>query len=117
MLIFANPIIGLFLKDRSLLGETVKAFRIIISLFPTIGIYYVSIYYYQSMGKARTSLILSVYRQMIIFIPLLFILVGKFDIMGAWIAYPISDLISAITGVIYVRVALKEKQSYRSSRI
>lgn len=109
MLIFANPIIGLFLKDTSLLVETVKAFRIIISLFPTIGIYYVSIYYYQSMGKARTSLILSVYRQMIIFIPLLFILVGKFNIMGAWIAYPISDLISAITGVIYVRVALKEK--------
>ncbi|KQB76652.1 multidrug transporter MatE, partial [Clostridium butyricum] len=98
MLIFANPIIGLFLKDTSLLVETVKAFRIIISLFPTIGIYYVSIYYYQSMGKARTSLILSVYRQMIIFIPLLFILVGKFNIMGAWIAYPISDLISAITG-------------------
>ncbi|EJO5349477.1 MATE family efflux transporter [Clostridium botulinum] len=109
MIIFANPIIGLLLKDKRLLGETVKAFRIIICLFPTIGIYYVSIYYYQSMGKATTSLILSVYRQMIIFIPLLFILVGKFNVMGAWIAYPISDLISAITGIVYVRVALREK--------
>ncbi|WP_251860580.1 MATE family efflux transporter [Clostridium sp. Marseille-Q2269] len=109
MMVFANPIIGIFLKDKSLLGETVKAFRIIISIFPTIGIYYVSIYYYQSMGKAKTALILSVYRQMIIFIPLLFILVNKFNIMGAWIAYPISDLIASITGIIYVRVALKEK--------
>ena len=122
MLIFASPIIGLFLKDQSLLGETVKAFRIIISIFPTIGIYYVSIYYYQSMGKAKTSLILSVYRQMIIFIPLLFILVSKFNIMGAWMAYPISDLISAITGIIYVRIALKEKdkaieaQKYENQR-
>ncbi len=56
MFIFASPIIGLFLKEQSLLVETVKAFRIIICLFPTIGIYYVSIYYYQSMGKAKLHL-------------------------------------------------------------
>ncbi len=48
---------------------------------------------------------------MIIFIPLLFILINKFNIIGAWIAYPISDLISAITGIVYVRIALKEKDN------
>lgn len=110
MLIFSSSIIGVFLKETALLKETVRAFRIIISVFPTIGIYYVAIYYYQSLGRARTSLILSVYRQMIIFIPVLFILVSIFKLEGAWIAYPVSDIISAITGVVYVRKALKGKE-------
>lgn len=108
MFIFSYPIIGSFLKDKSLLNDSVRAFRIVILVFPIISIYYISIYYYQAIGKAKSSFLLSIYRQIIIFIPILFLLLNKFGILGAWIAYPVSDIISAFTGIVYLRYGLRK---------
>lgn len=96
LMYFAPGIIKLFLTDETLLPATVKAFRICISLLPTVGFYYVGIYYYQAIEEAKKGFRLSLFRQIIIFIPLAVILVKTIGIMGAWIAYPISDIISAV---------------------
>lgn len=93
---FAPEFIGLFLTDKNLIPETVQAFRICICLLPLVGFYYVGIYYYQAIDDAKKGFRLSLFRQLIVFIPLAIILVNTIGIMGAWIAYPISDLISAI---------------------
>lgn len=113
MLIFANPIISSFVKEENIIAHAVKAFRIVISVFPSISVYYVAIYYYQSIKEAKLSLLLSIYRQLVIFIPALYILVNMLGLIGAWIAYPVSDLLSAITGFYYINRAkadIKEKQ-------
>lgn len=118
MLIFANPIISSFIKEKDILNEAVRAFRIVISIFPSISIYYVAIYYYQSIEDAKLSLILSVYRQLVIFIPALFILVRMFGVVGAWIAYPVSDFLSALTGFYYINKAEADiKEKYRKFRL
>lgn len=105
MLVFARPIMGSFVKDKDILSKAVKDFRIVISVFPCIGTYFVSIYYYQAIGEAKTSLILSIYRQLLIFIPVSIITIKIFGMKGTWIAYPIADLISSITGFYYMRKA------------
>lgn len=121
MMIFARPIIGSFLQDQSLLSEAVSAFRMCIAIFPVVGLYYVAIYFYQSIEEAKSSFILSIYRQIILFIPIVIVLVNIMGIKGAWISFPISDLISAVTGFYYIKKAsallesereeyLKEKQ-------
>lgn len=102
LMIFATPIIGFFLKDVSLLGETVKAFRICISVLPAVGIYYICIYYYQAIGEAKRSFVLSVYRQLVIFIPLSIVLINLFGTIGAWISFPISDIISSLTSIYFI---------------
>lgn len=99
LMIFATPIIGFFLKDASLLKETVMAFRISIAVHPVIGIYYICIYYYQAIEESRKSFLLSIYRQLVIFIPLAILFVYMFGVIGAWIAYPVSDMISFITSL------------------
>lgn len=109
LMIFTPSIIGFFLKETELLKDTVMAFRICISLLPLVGVYYIGIYYYQSIEKARRSFILSIYRQIVIFIPLAVFLIGHFGLMGAWIAYPLSDLISAITSIYFMRKTITEK--------
>lgn len=109
---FANPILATFVKEKDILVEAVKAFRIVISIFPSVGVYYVAIYYYQAIEEPKLSLLLSIYRQLLIFIPVLFIMVKMFGLIGAWIAYPVSDLLSALTGVYYITKAkqdIKEK--------
>ncbi|MPM49548.1 Multidrug export protein MepA [bioreactor metagenome] len=92
----SNEIIGFFLMDKEILPSAVKAFRICISLLPFTGIYYIAIYYYQAIGEAKKSFLLSIFRQLVIFIPLAFIFVQILGTLGAWIAYPVSDLISAL---------------------
>ena len=110
LMVFANPIIGYFLKEKDILNETVRAFRICISILPSVGLYYIGIYYYQAIGGAKTSFLLSIYRQIVVFIPITLILIDNFALMGAWISYPISDLISSLTSLYFIRRTLKESQ-------
>lgn len=105
MMVFASPIISTFIKEKHILVEAVKAFRIVISIFPTVGVYYIAIYYYQSIEEAKVSFVLSIYRQLLIFIPIVFVSVKTFGLIGAWIAYPVSDIISAFTGLYYMKKA------------
>lgn len=93
---FAPQMISFFLTDVELLPEAVKALRIVISLLPLVGFYYVGIYYYQAINEAKKGFRLSLFRQLIVFIPLAVVFVQVFGIMGAWLAYPVSDLISAV---------------------
>ena len=65
MMIYAEPIIGSFVREEALLQECVLAYRIMISIFPTIGLYYISTYVYQAMGETDEFL-LSIYRQLVL---------------------------------------------------
>ena len=103
MMLFANQIFGSFIKEADVLVEAVKAFRLTIIVFPVISIYYVSIYYNQAINKAKVSFFLSIYRQLLLFIPIVIILVIKMGIVGAWITYPITDFVSAITGIVFIK--------------
>ena len=109
LMIFTSSIIGFFLQETELLKETVTAFRVCISILPIVGIYYIGIYYYQAIEESGKSFLLSVYRQIVIFIPLAIILINTFGVIGAWIAYPISDLISAVTSIYFIRKTIKSK--------
>lgn len=120
MMIFTKQIIGSFLLEIEFLDEAVRAFRICISLFPIIGLYYIAMYYYQAMGEAKMSFLLSIYRQIVIFIPLLIVFVALWQVEGAWITYPVTDIIASVTGVVYIRKANKdiekEKISYENMK-
>lgn len=112
MMIFPSNLIGIFLKDEDLLLRAVRAFRIVIIIFPCVGIYYVSIYCCQALGKAKASFILSIYRETLICIPAAIILVYSLGTLGAWIAYPVSDGIAAFTGYFYIKKIIKKLKTY-----
>lgn len=107
-MIFSNSIIGFFINDASLLHETAGAFRLCISLIPLTGIYYVGINYYQAIGEAKKSFLLSIYREIIVFIPLSILFVQLFGMKGVFAAYPITDSIAAITSYYLLNKTLKE---------
>ncbi|GAB6149731.1 MATE family efflux transporter [Clostridium novyi] len=112
MMIFPSNLIGIFLKDEDLLLRAVRAFRIVIIIFPCVGIYYVSIYCCQALGKAKASFILSIYRETLICIPAAIILVYSLGTLGAWIAYPVSDGIAALTGLFYIKKITNKLKAY-----
>lgn len=102
IMLFTDVIIGSFMKEVWLLQETVSVFRLTIVIFPVISLYYVCIYYCQAVGKARLGFFLSVYRQLLLFIPAVFLMTRFFGVRGAWLTYPLTDLISAVTGTYFL---------------
>lgn len=104
-MIFPAQLISLFIEDDHIINEAVHAFRIMISLFPFISIYYVSIFYFQAMGRGRTSLGISVFRQLLIMLPLSILLVKGFNLgaMGVWMSFPISDFLASLGSFILIR--------------
>lgn len=108
-MIFPGTMIGFFIRDAVILKKACLAFRICISLIPLTGIYYVCIYYYQAIGEAKLSFFLSIYRQLVVFIPVAILFVEIFGTIGAWIAYPVSDFISFATSVCLIRRIFKDE--------
>ncbi len=105
MMVFAPQLIGIFVTDSLIIAEAVVAFRIMIAAFPVVSIYYVSITYFQALGKAKTSILVSISRQLIIMIPVSIIMVKVFNLgaLGVWISYPISDVLASMGSYILIR--------------
>jgi len=103
-MIFSKQLIGIFINDSAIIDQTTKAFRMVIAVFPCIGVYYLAISYCQAINRVKTSFKLSIFRQIIIFIPLVYSFVGGLGmgVPGAWLAYPVSDMISFITATIFI---------------
>lgn len=104
-IIFAPQLMSIFVRDKEVIYESARAFRIMISAFPMISIYYISIFYFQAQGEAKKSIMISLLRQLIIMMPLSIVLVKSFDLgaMGVWLAYPISDVLSCIVAYILIK--------------
>lgn len=103
MMIFARPFVQLFLQDAGLIRYTVTGLRIVISVFPLLATYYMTIYYYQVLEKPGESMMLSIYRQILIFLPVSYVLISQFGSLGAWMAFPVSDGISFLTSLLYLK--------------
>ncbi len=109
-LVYTPNLISIFVNEPIIIAEASKAFRIMIALFPIISIYYVSIFYFQARGRAKTSIIIALLRQLGIMLPVSILLVKGFDMgaMGVWIAYPISDLLASLAAFMLIRTERAE---------
>ena len=58
--------------------------------------------YFQAIGKALPALLLTLSRQGIFFIPLLFILPRFYGVNGVWMAFPIADVLSTIVTAFFL---------------
>jgi Na+-driven multidrug efflux pump len=52
--------------------------------------------FFQSVGKAKIATLLTLLRQVIVLIPLLYILPDFLELKGIWISMPIADTCSAL---------------------
>lgn len=95
-----EPICRLFTNDATLLSRAAYALRINMVMFFCVGFQMVIGNFFQSIGKAKMSIFLSLSRQMIFLLPMLIILPKIFGLDGVWYSLPASDLISAFVALI-----------------
>lgn len=102
------PCARLFTTDRELIDISVKGLRITLAAFPIVGFQMVITNFFQSIGKAKISIFLSLSRQMLILLPLLAILSPIFKTDGVWISMPISDAASAVLAGVMLVIYMKK---------
>ncbi|MFW5781908.1 MAG: MATE family efflux transporter [Candidatus Muiribacteriaceae bacterium] len=103
-MIFPTAVFRMFSDDPVLIKEGVGALRLNMMLAPLIGFQVIGNGMFQALGKIKVSIFLSMLRQAIILIPLLFVLPRFYGLNGIWGSYPISDfLASLITGYFVYR--------------
>ncbi len=85
-----------FTSDLQLLDLAENAMRISIIAFPLVGFQIVISGYFQSIGQAKKSIILSLSRQIIFLIPSIIILPRLFGLDGVWAATPFSDFLASL---------------------
>lgn len=101
--LFPGFIVGMFSDDHQLNQLAEKGLRIMILSFPMAGAQIVITNFFQSIGRARISIFLSLARQLVFLLPLLYTLPHFMDIEGVWASMPISDTISFIAAIITLR--------------
>lgn len=85
-----------FTTDVGLIELTANSMRICAYFLPIIGFQVVSSNFFQSIGKARIAIFLSLSRQIIFLIPFLFILPYFYNLNGVWMSMPAADLFASI---------------------
>ncbi len=90
--IWPYQLFGLFSKDAELIELGVHGMGIFFMFLPLVGIQMISASYFQAVGKPNQATLLSLSRQVIIFIPMLILLPRFWGLEGVWWSAPFSDL-------------------------
>lgn len=111
-LVFRENVISIFIDNAEVVDLGVKMLTALMSPGPVIGIMFVLNFSFQGMGKGVQSLILSVGRQGLVYIPLLFILnklVGLDGIIWAQAAADFVCVFMSVCMYVFVMKGIKKK--------
>jgi len=101
---FPQILINIFTNDPDLIEKGAMPLRLIASLIPLWAFPILGGTFFQAIGKARPALVITLSRNIIIFIPAIFILPIFFGLTGVWISWPVVDFLSfLIVGIFLVR--------------
>lgn len=98
---FPRIFAGAFTSDNQLLDIAERGIRIATLSYPIVGFQIVVSNFFQSIGKAQKSIILSLSRQVLFLIPAIWILPRFFELDGVWAANPVSDFIAAMLSLCF----------------
>ena len=95
-----DAVSSLFTTDATLTEMARRGFRIYFIAYPVVGVQIVIQNYFQSVGRSRISIFLSLTRQLIFLIPFLIVLPRYWGIDGVWASMTGSDILAFILAVV-----------------
>ena len=106
--VFRRQIIGLFIQDEEVIMYGVRMLIAYMLSGPVIGILFMNMSCMQSVGKAFWATILSVLRQGVLLIPLLFLLNALGGLTGVIYGQALTDYIAVILSVLMWRKCIAQ---------
>lgn len=98
----------LFTNDAALIEASDNALRLTTWMFWAVGFQIVITNFFQSLGEATKSIIMSLIRQVIFLLPLLFTLPKWLGLNGVWLSFPFSDLAATLVSVVMLAVVMRK---------
>ena len=111
-----TQLITLFNKDPELIRIGTTALKRISIAFPIIGPAIIISTTFQAMGKGLPSLFFSFLRQIIVLLPMMYLLGQWYGLNNLWYAFPISEVISVIPAAIWLKLTLNRVTSEMERR-
>lgn len=99
---FPDLISGMFTTDERMISIARRGFRIYFIIYPLVGPQIIIQNYFQSIGKPKLSIFLSLTRQLIFLLPLLWIFTSLWGVEGVWASMCGSDFLAFILALITV---------------
>jgi len=109
--IFPHWIILLFNDNTELMAKGVPGMRLFVIMLPAVGFQVVASNYFQSTGKVYLATTMTLTRQVLLLLPLLFIFPRFFGLNGVWISTPVSDGLNAIFVFYLLKKSIKQIDS------
>jgi Na+-driven multidrug efflux pump len=103
-----GPAVSAFTSDPELKRLSVHGLRVMNSAFALVGFGMVTGNFFQCLGMVRTSIFLSLSRQLIFLVPLVYFLPLFLKETGVWLSFPVSDLLSIVVSAIVLARLFKK---------
>ena len=94
--------VSLFTNDQQLIGLAAKGLKTMNIGFALVGFGMVSSNFFQCLGMVKKSIFLSLTRQLLFLLPLIYTLPLWYQEKGVWMSFPISDIMNVIISAILI---------------
>ena len=91
-----------FGEDSRLLNEGARVLRILVACTPLIGVNIITSGFFQSTKRPAYSVAVTVIRQALFLIPLMYLLPLKFGLDGLWASFPLSDFAAFLATLVFI---------------
>ena len=98
--LFPDVIVSMFTNSPELSVMASQGLKLAAMMFPFVGCQIVITNFFQSIGKAKISIFLSLSRQLLYLLPCLIFLPRMWGVYGVWSSMPLSDFLAFVTAVI-----------------
>ncbi len=105
---FPHAVSALFTDSDELIDLAVGGIRLAALMFPFVGAQIVISNFFQSIGKAKISIFLSLTRQLLYLLPCLLLFPNWWGLKGVWISMPVSDALAFITALFSLMIYIKK---------
>ena len=104
---FPQELIGVFTEDKDLLNHTPRVFRLIFISLPIMGIGFIGGAFFQAIGKPIPALVLTLSRQGLFMIPLMYILSYFIGLDGVWFSMQLGEILAGTWAGIWLYIRVK----------
>jgi len=100
--IFPVPLLKMFSASPEMIAIGVSAFRIISLHYIFAGVCIIFLSVFQALGKSIYSLYVSLGRQLVVLVPVAWMLSEWFGLRAVWWAFPVAEIASLLLSVLFM---------------
>ena len=121
--LFPYQVVRIFVSEdgsgsaTELIEASARGLRILVLMLPLVGFNIVAGNLFQHIGKPKRAILLSVSRQMLFLVPLIYFLPRYMAADGVWYSIPIADLLSTLLAALLLYQQIRKFKQSPSSEV